>query len=355
LAQIGRGLWSEQATQGDLDSIVSVGLSYLNGIGVEKNEEEAKKWLELAASNGSDTAQSHIDELLSVADDPIRKYAGYTPQQIADMPQELRSSELPIMYTFAAQEGLSFGVELLFSHRLNILMYSATDNYENAIKMFQSDLGEAATGELTVGQIVKLELRAAYQNNPPIYFPDAFSSYSTESYAWAEGTYQMLGEEKIAYPVNSTSFECLKSTMRCTMSQLVLILPDDDDFTYNFNINKFDDTTYQITSWSGSIIEAVPVNATEQDCRRNTLSFNFETEEFYEITMNGNTDCEVNGIAFPKLTQPRVTQLTNGDTIIQAEFNAIREKASSYLAQSYRDKMEAAIKEYERLSNSEPQ
>ena len=54
---------------------------------------------------------------------PIEKYRNYTPKQIADMPQELRSSELPMIYIFAAQNGLSYRSETLFAMHLNMLMY----------------------------------------------------------------------------------------------------------------------------------------------------------------------------------------------------------------------------------------
>lgn len=56
--------------QGDLDSIFSVGVHYLNGDGVTKNEEEAIRWLELAANSGHVDAQTYLDGFNSNEEDP---------------------------------------------------------------------------------------------------------------------------------------------------------------------------------------------------------------------------------------------------------------------------------------------
>ena len=58
------------AAQGDLDSIFSVGVHYLNGDGVTKNEEEAIRWLELAANSGHVDAQTYLDGFNSNEEDP---------------------------------------------------------------------------------------------------------------------------------------------------------------------------------------------------------------------------------------------------------------------------------------------
>jgi len=56
--------------QGDLDSIFSVGVHYLNGDGVTKNEEEAIRWLELAANSGHVDAQTYLDGFNSNEENP---------------------------------------------------------------------------------------------------------------------------------------------------------------------------------------------------------------------------------------------------------------------------------------------
>ena len=47
---------------------------------------------------------------------------------------------------------------------LNTLMYNGLADYEGAWRAFQADLGEDATGELTVGQISTLLYRASHPN-----------------------------------------------------------------------------------------------------------------------------------------------------------------------------------------------
>lgn len=80
----------------------------------------------------------------------ITKYRNYSPAQIAEMPEKHRRSEVPMMYTMAAQRGLSHGSELLFGMELNQLMYPGLHDYDAAVKAFQVDLGDRPTGKLTV-------------------------------------------------------------------------------------------------------------------------------------------------------------------------------------------------------------
>lgn len=69
-------------------------------------------------------------------EDAVRRYRDYTPQQLRNLPEEQLKSDVPIMYTMAAQRGLSVGSELLFGMELNRLMYSGLHDYESAVKAF---------------------------------------------------------------------------------------------------------------------------------------------------------------------------------------------------------------------------
>ena len=94
------------------------------------------------------------------AQDGIAKYRNYTPKQIADMPEALRSKEVPLLYIFAARSGLSPDSDTLFAMYLNSLMYPGMHDYAAAVRQFQRDLGDKPDGVFTVGQIASLERRA---------------------------------------------------------------------------------------------------------------------------------------------------------------------------------------------------
>ena len=287
----------------------------------------------------------------SAENDGIEKYRDFTPQQIADLPQELRSSEVPMVYIFAARSGISFGSELLFARQLNMLMYPAVSDYDESVRMFQTDLGDQATGVLTVSQIQELENRVAYQNNPSIYFPNTFSSYiGPYGLALAQGTWMIQGEENIAYPVNHSKITCNQSDNVCTVSQLSMQLPSSDDWAYSYHIHESTEETWNITSWSDSVIEAVPADASSENCRRTSLSLNFDTKEFYEITMNGATDCEVLGTTLPRLTSPRIAQLVDGEEIINDALGQIATEAFEYLSSGFKNRIEKAVSDFEAIS-----
>jgi TPR repeat protein len=52
-----------RAAEGSATSQYDLGLRYLNGDGLEKNPEEARKWLELSAKGGNNQAKAKLEEL----------------------------------------------------------------------------------------------------------------------------------------------------------------------------------------------------------------------------------------------------------------------------------------------------
>ena len=99
-------------------------------------------------------------------DTAMKKYRNYTPKQVSDMPDKQRQSVMPMTYIFAAQRGLAPDSELLFGMQLNQLMYTGIHDYKSGVLAFQKDLGDAATGALTVWQIHQLE----YSDHPRRYY-----------------------------------------------------------------------------------------------------------------------------------------------------------------------------------------
>lgn len=275
---------------------------------------------------------------VTVADDTaVKKYRNYTPQQLADLPEKERSSSVPMMYSFAARNGLSKGSELMFAMQLNTLMYVGVNDYKNAVKSFQKDLGDKATGVLTVWQIHNLEKRSALQKLSRVSFPSDYYSNKNDTYATVEGT-MMIHDERIAWPVNHVQLECYKADKYCKLNQLYLVFPSDDSWLQTFNVMQDTPEYYDITNWSDDIVDAVPSDP-GSGCRVTAFNLNFKTKEFYQITRNGTGECEAMGVTFPKLEKPRISQIVDGEDIINKEFGELQKKAFSFLSRDFREKV----------------
>lgn len=270
-------------------------------------------------------------------DDAVKKYRDYTPQQLADLPEKERSSSVPMMYSFAARNGLSKGADLLFAMQLNTLMYAGVSDYEGAVKSFQKDLGDKATGVLTVWQIYNLEKRSDFQKLSRVSFPSDYSSRKTDSYATVSGT-MMIHDERIAWPVNHVQLKCYKADKYCKLNQLYLVFPEDDSWSHTFNVMQDTPQYYDITNWSDDIVDAVPSDP-GSGCRVTGFNLNFKTKEFYQITRNGTGECETMGVTFPKLEKPRIAQIVDGKEIINKEFGNLSQKAFSFLSSAFREKV----------------
>ena len=279
-----------------------------------------------------------LSTIVQADEDAVKKYRNYTPQKLADLPEKERKGSVPMMYSIAAGNGLSKGADLLFSMQLNTLMYAGVDDYENAVKSFQKDLGDEATGNLTVWQIHNLELRSDLQKLAKISFPSDSNSRKTDTYATVNGT-MIIHDDRIAWPVNHVQLKCYKSDKYCELSQLYLVFPDDDSWSQMFNVVQDTPEIYDITNWSDANVDAIPSNP-GNGCRVTALNLNFETKEFYQIMRNGTGDCEMMGRAFPKLEKPRIAQIVDGEDIISEEFGALRQKAFSLLSSAFREKVE---------------
>ena len=88
-------------------------------------------------------------------DDAMAKYRNWLPSQILKMPAEQIDEKIPTTYVFSANTS-----DLAIQTYLNTLMYNGLSDFDGAKRLFQIDLGEPPTGNLTVGQIADLEFRA---------------------------------------------------------------------------------------------------------------------------------------------------------------------------------------------------
>ena len=93
---------------------------------------------------------------------------------------------------------------------------------------------------------------------------------------------------------------------------------------------------YDIIRWTENEIEAVPSGSTPAACRTTSLSLNFKTKEFYQITRNAGGDCEALGVTVEPLDKPRISQLIDGEQIINEEFAKVQQAAFEVLASDFR-------------------
>ena len=282
-----------------------------------------------------------LTTVASADDAAMLKYKDFTPQELAALSEEERHSSVPMAYSSAAGARLSKGSELLFAMQLNTLMYPAIDNYQLAIKQFQRDLSDKDTGILTVSQIYKLEKRSEFQKLSRVFFPNQYSSYKAKSSASVQGT-MMIHDERIAYPVNHTKITCYKNDNYCELNQLYLSFPNLDSWGANFHVMEAGTEYFDITSWDENTIDAVPSDS-GSGCRKTSINLNFKTKEFYQITRNGDKECEINGTVFPKLEKPRIAQVIDGEEIINTEFSNLKKMAFEMLSFDFQSKITKLI------------
>lgn len=274
------------------------------------------------------------------ADDiAVKKFRNFTPQQIHALPDKVKKTELPMMYSFAAQTGLASDAALLFSMQLNKLMYAAVGDYPAAVRAFQADLGDPPNGVLTVHQIFQLEYRADLQKLSPVAFPNDFSSWISSDGAAVKGTLTML-DDKVAWPINHHNIVCFKMQKQCEVTQVMLVLPDDKSWAQRYQVMVDSTEYYNITRWTSDAIDA-EYPSKPDSCRTTSLNLNFKTKEFFFITKNAGGKCEILGKSIEKLAKPRISQIVDGKKIIDGEFGRIEKAAYEALASDFRKKVDS--------------
>ena len=268
----------------------------------------------------------------------VQKYRNYTPQQIKNLPEKEISASIPIMYTWAAQRGISPGSDLLFGMQLNRLMYPGLHDYSAAVKAFQLDLGDKPTGVLTVWQIHSLGQRSELQSLSRVLFPDQFYSSKTDDYASIQGT-MIIIDEQIAWPINHVKVKCYKNQNYCQLDQIQVSVPDDKSFSQNYQVQENDPEYYNVSRWGRDSIDAEPKEI-GMGCRTTSMNLNFKTKEFYYTTRNAGGNCEVLGTTLPKLPKPRIAQIVDGSEIIRKEFAKFEKAAYDVLASDFRKQVD---------------
>lgn len=275
-------------------------------------------------------------------EDAVEKYRNFLPEELLALGEDALQSDVPMMYTGAANGALSPFGEVLIRSNLNVLLYNGVGDLTEAKKAFQRDIGDEQTGQLTVWQLHRLAYMASRQNMTSVdFFSFSSGGFISGDYSKVSGTLEII-DEKIAYPINHVVIECFKSSMICSYRQIALTLPDENSWVQSYSVGEIANESYAITRWQDDQIEAVPLQPAS--CRINQLSFNFAAKEFFEISKNGTgEDCETQlGVTLPKLEKPRVSRIIDGQEIIRGEFERISQEAYTFLSSDFRKSVDDA-------------
>jgi peptidoglycan hydrolase-like protein with peptidoglycan-binding domain len=212
------------------------------------------------------------------------------------------------------------------------------------IRQFQSDIGGAKTGELTLGQFRELSRRLTRFHDTPIY-PVGGSLGELkilvfEGYASVKGTW-ILENEQIAYPVNEAKITCVHSQRECQLIQASVVVPslDEDSKNYMLELNS---QTYTIVSWGADEIVARGGGK----CRTTLLTLNMNSNEVYEVTRNNETkECrEEEFFSLPRLDKPRIARLVPGWKVTRDFWEKRRDVVGKYANPRVRQEVEATMK-----------
>jgi hypothetical protein len=276
--------------------------------------------------------------IASADDATIKKYKDYLPEQIKELPEAIRKSELPIMYGQAASTGLSPWAKDVFAFQLNKLLYNGLGDYEGAIRSYQKDLGDQPTGKLTVWQIFQLNYRSELQSVSPPNLSHSFISGKTSDSAFVDGTMTIV-EERPAWPINVVKLNCFKNEGYCRLEELDVEPPAENDWVYDFSILWTDALFYKIISWSEDVVQA-EYEPPSDSCRSTTMDLNFKTKEFYLITKNTGKECAVLGLKLEQLKKPRISQIVDGEKIIESELQLLKQKSYGMLSSEFRARID---------------
>ncbi|MDH4283973.1 MAG: hypothetical protein OEV35_01510 [Gallionellaceae bacterium] len=272
---------------------------------------------------------------LAAEDKAIQKYRNYTPQEILSLKD---SSNVPAVYISAAERGISPGAELLFGMELNQLMYAGIHDFKKAVMAFQNDLGDLASGTLTVWQIHNLEQRADLQKLSRVVFPDQFSHFKTEDYASIQGTMIVIDGNMIL-PINHIKLKCYKKENYCQIDQIKLSVHDDADAGKTYYRLENSTEYYEVATWKQDIITATP-NEVGHLCKATSLNLNFDTKKFYYITHDVEKGCEETGVSLDQLPATSTAQIVSGTDIIQSEFIKVEKAAFDALASDFKRRVQ---------------
>lgn len=280
-----------------------------------------------------------------------------TLEEIDALPEEVRGQMPMTQLMRRALELDSAGtrdvppqsIELLIAYPLMELYYLAWNalteaDRREAVRAFQTKLGEDPTGELTYGQWETLYRMSIRRTDTPVYAGGLGTVYIYEGRAVAEGSWILEGEQ-IADPVNTSRIECLKQTQTCTVIQADISVPglDDENDAYYLNLST---TRYEIISWTNDEVIARGLGGLiGTRCRTTLLTLNATSKEVYEITRNANEEgCSLDSlVSLPPLKAPRVARLVPGFKVTYDFWRDRKKETDAYVNPAFVEALKALL------------
>ena len=134
----------------------------------------------------------------------------------------------------------------------------SAEQAREGLSAFRSDIESKETGEMTIGEFQKLAVRGLRRRDTPAYAGDHVLVQILESYAVANGTWIIEGDD-IYYPINTSKVECDRDRDTCVITKADVQIPnvDGDDNAYHLGLSS---ETFEVISWSRDEIIARALN-----------------------------------------------------------------------------------------------
>ena len=191
---------------------------------------------------------------------------------------------------------------------------------------------------MTIGEFQKLAVRGLRRRDTPVYAGDHVLVQILESYAVANGTWIIEGDD-IYYPINTSKVECDRDRDTCVITKADVQIPnvDGDDNAYHLGLSS---ETFEVISWSRDEIIARAFESLAPSCRTTLLTLNKSANEVYQITRNTNKkgcDDEDRFLYLPPLDSPRITRLVDGFDTTRAYWKKRQEQTLEFLNSAMRE------------------
>lgn len=296
-----------------------------------------RPWQLLALANFACAA---LAQTPSTEPSPEEKYRDYTPSQIAALPEAVRLNEVPVRYIFAAQGYEDpAGFELVHSMKLQALMYPAVASFGDAVKAFQRDLGEPATGTLTVSQIAELTYRNGLVKLGRVELPNTVRAVTVEDdYASAQGTWAGI-DKAVPLPINQVHIECNREPGFCQESTITVVVPGRDSWEMSYLVLSTTNR-YAVTSWQRRSVEATRL----VNCRHVDLKIDGDgaVERLLGEPASIEEDCSTGGLPPSALGEPpQPARLIDGGEVIRSQYQALRRQALGVMSSDFQKRLEA--------------
>lgn len=217
------------------------------------------------------------------------------------------------------------------------LAYNVGDyDIEKAVSAFQKDLKADVTGDITMHQFEQLNKRAEKSVTHKIYLPfdgigNKPSIYISDNYAKISGTWVFVdSEDKMAFPINHSVYECYRETGHCFISEVQFYSPESSNSSHIYHstdVTKFD-------KWGEDEI----VMSTSSKCRNSTITINSKSEEVIQVARNNGEDCTLlTGEVIDNLEKPRIAKLISGFEFSQDFFEKREEEGVSLMSSEFQE------------------